>query len=483
MHGSWHHPTFAGDARIGNGAMSVASVGVRWTDINADVAFSGDSMAINRVAVATVLGQRHGTATVGGWMTFADVDNPRFHFTFDAKSFHAIDRPRLADITLSTVGPNGEEVPLDLRGDETTSQVSGKIRVDAASIFMPELTQKQVVSLTDPELYNVVDTTLYANQHLLPNGPPKLLQGLALQGVTIDLGDNTWLKSSEANINLQGTVDVKTAAAPSDTTKLLALSGIVHATRGTYVLNLGIVQRTFTVDQPGTISFNGEPQFNPDLDITAVNVVRQSGGLVQQYGGRPEVRISVRLSGTLDDPKVTLFSEDSLPQSDLISYLVSGVPAYELSQSRADQLLSSVVLPSLGSAVGNRLTGGVFTTFQVQTGGAIDPALAQAQANQSYQNALLSTRIGAGKQIGPRTFVSADYGFCGNSRTSTSSTDLNPADQLGVRIEQQLTPKLSLDASSQPGTQYTFCTGDTPAAGFITTPRQYGLDLFRTWRF
>jgi translocation and assembly module TamB len=248
-------------------------------------------------------------------------------------------------------------------------------------------------------------------------------------------------------------------------------------------LNLGIVQRTFTVAQPGTISFSGEAQFNPDLNITAVNVVRQSGGLVQQYGGRPEVRIQVRLSGTLDDPKITLFSDDSLPQSDLISYLVSGVPAYELSQSRADQLLSSVVLPSLGSAVGNRLTGGVFTTFQVQTGGAIDPALAQAQANASYQNALLSTRIGAGKQIGPRTFVSADYGFCGTSTRSNSSTDLNPADQLGIKIEQQLTDKLSLDASSQPGTQYTFCTGDTPAAGFITTPRQYGLDLFRTWRF
>jgi translocation and assembly module TamB len=483
MHGTWHHPVFAGDARIGRGAMSVASIGVRWTDIDVDVRFAGDSVGINRATAATTVGNKRGTASLGGWLTFADVDDPRFHVTLDARDFHAIDRPRLADITLSTVGPASEDVPLDFSGSEDAAALAGKIRIDAASIFLPELTQKQVVSLTDPELYNVIDTTLYANQRLLPNGPPKLLQGINLRGVSIDLGDNTWLKSSEANINLTGTVDVKTAPSPTDTTKLLALSGVVHATRGTYVLNLGLVQRTFTVEQPGTISFSGEPQFNPDLDITAVNVVRQSGGLVQQYGGRPEVRIQVRLSGTLNDPKITLFSEDSLPQSDLISYLVSGVPAYELSQSRADQLLSSVVLPSLGSAVGNRLTGGVFTTFQVQTGGSIDPALAQAQANASYQNALLSTRIGAGKQIGPRTFVSADYGFCGNSTRSNSSTDLNPADQLGVRIEQQLTPKLSLDASSQPGTQYTFCTGDTPAAGFITTPRQYGLDLFRTWRF
>jgi translocation and assembly module TamB len=483
MSGSWHHPTFVGEARIGNGAMSIGGIGVRWNDIDADVVFSRDSMAINRATAATVVNDRRGTAALGGWMTFADIDNPRFHLTLDARNFRAIDRPRLAAVSLSTVGSAGEDVPLDFAGSEDASALSGKLRIDAASIFLPELTQKQVVSLTDPELYNVIDTTLYANQRLLPSGPPRLLQGLDLRGVTIDLGDNTWLKSSEANINLSGTVDVRLSRLPSDTTKQLALSGTVLATRGTYVLNLGIVQRTFTVAQPGTIAFSGEPQFNPDLNITAINVVRQSGGLVQQYGGRPEVRIQVRLSGTLNDPKITLFSEDSLPQSDLISYLVSGVPAYELSQSRADQLLSSVVLPSLGSAVGSRLTGGVFTTFQVQTGGAIDPALAQAQSNSSYQNALLSTRIGAGKQIGPRTFVSADYGFCGASSRSNSSTDLNPADQLGIRIEQQLTDKLSLDASSQPGTQYTFCTGDTPAAGFITTPRQYGLDLFRTWRF
>ncbi|HWZ57350.1 MAG TPA: translocation/assembly module TamB domain-containing protein [Gemmatimonadaceae bacterium] len=483
MRGSWHHPTFTGGAHIGGGAMTVGSIGVRWTDIDADVAFSRDSMAVNHATAATAINaNKHGTAVLNGWLTFADIDNPRFHFTLDARTFHAVDRLRLADVTLSTVGPTGEDVPLDLSGSEDASALSGKLKIDAASIFLPELTQKQVVSLTDPELYNVIDTTLYANQRLLPSAPPRLLQGLDLRAVSIDLGDNTWLKSSEANINLSGRVDVKTAKVPSDTNRLLALSGTVLATRGTYVLNLGIVQRTFTVAQPGTIIFNGEPQFNPDLDITAVNTVRQSGGLLQQYG-RPEVRIQVRLSGTLDDPKITLYSDDSLPQSDLISYLVSGVPAYELSQSRADQLLSSVVLPSLGSAVGTRLTGGVFTTFQVQTGGAIDPALAQAQANSSYQNALLATRIGAGKQIGPRTFVSADYGFCGTSSRSNSSTDLNPADQLGIKIEQQLTDKLSLDASSTPGTQYTFCTGDTPAAGFITTPRQYGLDLFRTWRF
>jgi len=480
LKGSWRHPAFGGEARVGDGAVTIGGVGVRWTDVNTALVFSGDSVAIEHATLATAVGERRGTATIGGWLTFADIDDPKFRVTVAARQFHAVDRPRLADVTLTTVGAGGEPAPLVFSGSEHASVLSGKVRIDAASIFLPELTQKQVVSLSDPELYNVIDTTRYANQRLLPNAPTSLLRGIDLRGVSIALGDNTWLKSSEANINLSGAVDVTTKVnkAASDTNPLLALSGTVMATRGTYVLNLGIVQRTFTVEQPGTISFNGEPQFNPDLLITAVNTVRQSGALVQQYG-RPEVRIQVRLSGTLNDPKLALFSDDSLPQSDLISYLVSGVPAYQLSQSRADQIVSSVVLPSLGSALGSRLTGGVFDAFQVQTGGTVDPALATNQTN-SYQNALLATRIGAGKQIGPRTYLSADYGFCGSTN---GSTDLNPADQLRVRIEQRLTNNLALDASSQPATVYTYCTGDTPAAGFITTPRQYGLDLFRTWRF
>lgn len=478
MRGTWEHPTFAGRIRVGDGAMTVDAVGVRWSDIATEFKLTGDSLAIEHASVSTVSGDRKGTANVSGWVTFADLNDPKFLIELAARDFHAINRPRLADITLSTVGPTGAQVPLVLTGSEQASTLTGKVRIDLATIVMPDLTtKKQVVSLTDPELYNVIDTSLYANQRLLPNGPPRLVQSLDLRNVSIDLGANTWLKSSEANINLNGSVNVTTAKLPNDTTKALALFGVVNATRGTYVLNLGIVQRAFTVDQPGTITFTGAPEFNPDLDITAVNVIRQTGVVAAQYQ-RPEVRVKVRLSGTLDDPKISLFSDDSLPQSDLISYLVSGVPAYELTQSNAEQLLSSVVLPTLGSAVGSRLTGNLFTTFQVQTA-AVDPLLSNNTANNSYTNALLGTRIGAGKQIGPRTFVSADYGFCG----AKSSTDINPASQLGIRVEQRLTSKLSFDLSSQPATTYTYCTGLSPLAGFVDTPRQYGVDLFRTWRF
>jgi translocation and assembly module TamB len=161
-----------------------------------------------------------------------------------------------------------------------------------------------------------------------------------------------------------------------------------------------------------------------------------------------------------------------LPQSDLISYLVSGVPSYELNQANSGALATSIVLPTIGSAVGSRLTGGLFDTFQVQTFG-------YQQGRTASSSAFSQARIGAGKQVGPDTFISADYGFC----SGIGGQGANPGYQLGVRVDQRLTRQLSLSAASSPGTTYAYCTGSGGYSGFIPTPRQYGLDLFRSWSF
>jgi translocation and assembly module TamB len=466
--GTWRHPTLDGQVRVADGALGLANLGVRWNSLNARLDLNGDSLSLSRVSLATEENDRRGVAALGGWITFADIDNPKFDIWLRAEHLHVIDRLRLANLTVSTKTSYGSIDTLRLRGSEQSSELTGTVVVDQGSIFLPDFNKKQIVNLDDPELYNLVDTSLLVNRRLLPNGPPKLVAGLNLKNVSIDLGTDTWLKSTEANINLSGTVDVTTARLPRDTTRALALTGAVSATRGSYVLNLGLVQRTFTVEQAGTITFTGEPEFNPQLDITAVNIVHPSGQSAQYV--RPELRIQVHLGGTLDHLQLGLSSADSLPQSDLISYLVSGVPSYELNQANSGALATSIVLPTIGSAVGSRLTGGLFDTFQVQTYG-------YQQGRVAAPSAFSQARIGAGKQVGPDTFISADYGFCSGSQGA------NPGYQLGVRVDQRLTRQLSLSAASSPGTTYAYCTGSGGYSGFIPTPRQYGLDLFRSWSF
>ncbi len=130
------------------------------------------------------------------------------------------------------------------------------------SIFIPDISQKQVINLDDPEFFNVVDTSLLINRELLPAAPPRLVQGLTLDNVSVTLGQDVWLKSSEANINLStalGPLTVTTAPTGRDSSRALTLAGTLVATRGDYRLDLGIVQRTFIVDQPGTLRFTGSP--------------------------------------------------------------------------------------------------------------------------------------------------------------------------------------------------------------------------------
>ena len=90
--------------------------------------------------------------------------------------------------------------------------------------------------------------------------------------MSINVGDEVWLRSKEANIKLGGSLNVTRAREErdggnasfdrdllSDSTKsapryTLALSGSLSADRGTYLLDLGPVQREFQV-QRGTITF------------------------------------------------------------------------------------------------------------------------------------------------------------------------------------------------------------------------------------
>jgi hypothetical protein len=192
----------------------------------------------------------------------------------------------------------------------------------------------------------------------------------------------------------------------------------------------------------------------------------------------------VVLYGTLDDPKVRLTSSDSLlSQSDLLSYLVTGQQSFTVGQSSANSTgaqVAQLVLPTLGTAISSRLSGGWLDYVNFQTGAGSDPTL---QQGGGFTTALTATRIGAGKQIGRSTFLSADLGVC-TLAGSSSATTPGTASQIGVRVEQQLSRTFSLAASSEPGTRDIYCTGESALSrSFVTTPRQWGLDLYRTWQF
>ena len=414
-------------------------------------------------------------------MTFDDIRDPRFDLTFRASELHALSNPQVADVSISTA------TPLQLTGALSRAKLTGAVVVDRGAIFLPDITQKRVVNLDDPEFYNVVDTSLFQNRLLLPDAPPRLLQDLTLSDVQVSLGNEVWLRSSEANINLstsEGPLHVGTAPTGRDSAKGLTLLGKLVAERGDYRLNLGLVQRTFTVERGGTVSFVGDVNINPDLDISGLYTVRQPR--TNAGSGATDLRIRVLLGGTLERPTVKLSSADSsvaYSDADLLSYLITGQQSLTVGQSNDANTIASVVIPTLGTAIGSigsRLSGGVVDYLDIQPA-SIYAANGQ---NANLSNALLGgARIGAGKQIGRSTFISADLGVCALGGTGASGSGPPTASQIGVRVEQRLTDRFSLSASSEPGTLGLYCTTGTLSRSFVTTPRQWGLDLFRSWQF
>jgi autotransporter translocation and assembly factor TamB len=439
--GTWRRPRFTGSFTIADGALALPNLGVRLTRVVADVALSGDSVAVRRLEAQTT-GQRNGRATLAGAVTFNELSNPTLDLTLDARNFHVIDRPSVADLELSTERGN----PLHLTGSVSGSRLSGGIAVAYGNIRIPELAQqKKVVSLDDPEFYRVVDTSLYTNRTLLPSAPPDFVRNLSVQNVLIDMGSDTWLRSSEANINLGGAVRITTSRNERDRDKVqFALDGTLNAQRGTYRLNLGVVQRTFAIEG-GTLRFYGaDPDINPELAITAIHTVRQ----YDQLDAKRDVRIQVKIGGTLAQPTLELSSDDTrLQQSDLLSYLITGQPSFEVGSTGQNlNTIASIALPSVGTYIEGLFAGrGLFDYVQLQAVGVGSNGVRTKQVG----SVLGSTRLGVGWQIRDRTFVSVNVGLC-QFAFQEGLSQFSPGDiaqSAGGKVEYQISPRLGLSAA------------------------------------
>jgi translocation and assembly module TamB len=350
-------------------------------------------------------------------------------------------------------------------------------------VFIPDLFDKQVISLDSPDVYNIIDTTLTANRSLIPKAPPALVRNLSVENVQVRMGNDVWLRSAEANINLGGSVQVRNpqAGASDRAFDQLALEGTLTTNRGTYRLNLGIVQPKFVVET-GTVKFFGDPDFNAELDINATNTVHRMSSA--NNVSEQDIRIRVHIGGSLVRPQLALSSADSLlniSQTDLVSYLITGAPSFSVN----GQAATASLLRSIGSYVGDQLRGfGLFDVVDIELGRQTGTA---GQNSGGINSIFNGARLGVGRQIGDRTFLSANAGLCqvgtllsGSGANGTS----NLYDSIGLKVDYRLNENLGVSAGFEPATSALLCsTGVTATRGFAPTPRQLGFDIFRTWRF
>ncbi len=466
--GTVKKPLLVGQFRITDGAAMLTNVGTGLSRINADIALEHDTVFVKRLSVETQR-ERRGTMSVDGFVSLERASNPEFALRATAENFHIIEKPGLASLDIST------DSVLTLRGPYKAATVSGAVRVNRGTIYIPELITKKIVDLSDPEFAGIVDTLLARDRTLLPETPSEFAKNLSLENVRVIIGDAVWLRSSEANVKLGGSLNVTLGPNPqTGEHSQLALEGALNAVRGTYRLNLvdPFVQPTFDVES-GSLRFFGTPDLNPTLDIRAIHTIRQPR---QRTANVRDIRVRVTIGGTLERPALSLDNPDNLPlsQSDLLSYLITGEPAIALDNSSAEyqSQLASVAIRYGGNLLTNAIPKNVLDIVELQTAGYN----ADARTSDPYYYNLLNTRAILGKQIGNQWFVGLSTGLCVVNAS-------NFVENFGLKLEYRFNSIYSAQAGIEPGSSDLTCARSNASQIQQQTPRQLGFDLFRTWRF
>ena len=471
--GTTSRPLLNGQITIDSGSATVVPIGVKLARMDANIALSGDTVFVRKLT-ATTTRERRGTLDVTGNIALAEYHDPVFALSATASNFRAVDRRGLASLDVSTT------TPISLTGPYSGARVTGALRVDRGTVYIPELITKRLVDLNDPELVDVVDTTIASNRAILPTTPSEFVKNLRLDNVSINIGDDVWLRSAEANIKLGGSLNVTLGRSPvTGEPSQLALDGQLNAIRGTYRLDVvPFVQPTFDVEQ-GTLRFFGTPDLDPALNITAINTVRRPR---ESLNGQ-DIRIRATIGGTLSAPSLALSSADNLPlsQSDLLSYLITGEPAFALDYTAGQYVnqLANVAVRSAGNLISSAIPRSVFDVVELQTPALLAPQAPGTPDNSTFYTNLLNTRALVGKQLNNNLFLDVSTGFCAENFRNATNFQHN----LGLRLEYRLSQSYTAQLGVEPGTTDLLCSRPGSLQTLQQTPSQLGIDFLRSWRF
>ncbi|HEV2643816.1 MAG TPA: translocation/assembly module TamB domain-containing protein, partial [Candidatus Elarobacter sp.] len=135
--GTTTHPLLRGSVTVDNGSGRIAAAGLRLDRLDADIGLDGDTLVVRKLTAVTDR-ERRGTLDVGGTISFARFDHPVFSLRAAARNFRAVDQRGLATLDVTTT------TPITLNGPYTGAVVSGALRVDRGTVYIPEVVRKRV---------------------------------------------------------------------------------------------------------------------------------------------------------------------------------------------------------------------------------------------------------------------------------------------------------------------------------------------------
>lgn len=199
-------------------------------------------------------------------------------------------------------------------------KVDGRQLLASGTVRIPD------ARLTPTDLTGAV--TASADERLIDAEPVDPESTFAVSSnLRLVLGDKVSLESFGLSGRLQG--DISIQSAPATPTRA---AGELRVSEGRYAA-LG---RQLDIER-GRLQFSGGLLSDPAIDVRAVKVF-------------PDVKAGVNVRGTLREPRLTFFSEPSLPQSQVVSLILAG-GGLESTQSGDPNKAGRDALLAQGSAI------------------------------------------------------------------------------------------------------------------------------------
>ena len=380
--GTWEKPVPGGTFELSEAGADLPALGIRLQDLALRGAFSEDLIRVDSLVL------RSGPGTLNGKAAFRIKDRKiaAIEGQLTGKDFQFVNRPDIQALG----NPD-----LNFSGTPDQIQVKGKIEIPEALIAGGSV---QGIKKVSPDVV-IVDAP-----SALPPGKAFPIQG----EISLIFGEKVRVKVEGLNTLLKGNVRVTLK-----NSKDLKAEGEIRADQGVYLVQGSKLEIT-----RGRLIFKGPPD-NPGLDILAYRTIR---GRQRLEDWVDEVKAGVVVTGTVRTPLVRLYSQPTMTESDIMSYILFGTPLGK----GTDRTDLAILGKAARTLVGEKAETGLLSRLDLD---ALDIESSGGDVSRSI--------VTVGKYLDPRLYL----GLGGSLFSNTYQVILRYA----------LTPRLELETKG--GTQ------------------------------